>query len=94
MWTRLCPTTVHVQSRLSTGPSVARGRIARVQVKTRTATYKYAWIVGKRPEPAGKSGGAAHDDAFIALEHECRVRSHLRASEPAAAPGPRLRVLD
>jgi predicted dehydrogenase len=40
-----------------------------------------------------RRGGPADDDAFIALEHECGVRSHLWASELAAAPGPRLRVL-
>jgi scyllo-inositol 2-dehydrogenase (NADP+) len=40
-----------------------------------------------------RRGGPADDDAFVALEHESGVRSHLWASEWAAAPGPRLRVL-
>ena len=40
-----------------------------------------------------RRGGPADDDAFVALEHECGVRSQLWASELAAAPGPRLRVL-
>lgn len=40
-----------------------------------------------------RRGGPADDDAFVALEHESGVRSHLWASELAAAPGPRLRVL-
>ena len=40
-----------------------------------------------------RRGGPADDDAFVALEHECGVRSHLWVSELAAAPGPRLRVL-
>jgi predicted dehydrogenase len=38
-------------------------------------------------------GGAADDDAFVALRHESGVYSHLRASAVTAAPGPRLRVL-
>ena len=37
-------------------------------------------------------GGPADDDAFVALEHESGVRSHLWASSVAPAPGPRLRV--
>lgn len=40
-----------------------------------------------------RRGGAADDDAFVALEHESGVRSHLWASELVAARGPRLRVL-
>jgi scyllo-inositol 2-dehydrogenase (NADP+) len=40
-----------------------------------------------------RRGGAADDDAFLALEHRSGVRSHLWASVLAAAPGPRLRVL-
>jgi predicted dehydrogenase len=40
-----------------------------------------------------RRGGAADDDAFLALEHTSGVRSHLWASVLAAAPGPRLRVL-
>ena len=40
-----------------------------------------------------RRGGPADDDAFLALEHESGVRSHLWASLVCAAPGPRLRVL-
>jgi scyllo-inositol 2-dehydrogenase (NADP+) len=40
-----------------------------------------------------RRGGPADDDVFVALEHESGVRSHLWASELAAEPGPRLRVL-
>jgi predicted dehydrogenase len=39
-----------------------------------------------------RHGGPADDDAFVALEHESGVRSHLWASTVAPAPGPRLRV--
>jgi scyllo-inositol 2-dehydrogenase (NADP+) len=39
-----------------------------------------------------RHGGPADDDAFLALEHESGVRSHLWASTVAPAPGPRLRV--
>ena len=38
-------------------------------------------------------GGAADDDAFVALEHRSGARSHLWASLLAASPGPRLRLL-
>ncbi len=44
-------------------------------------------------EVDARRGGAADDDAFIALTHESGVKSHLWASAVAAAPGPRLRVL-
>jgi len=44
-------------------------------------------------EVAHRRGGPADDDAFVALEHQSGVRSHLWASSVAAAPGPRLRVL-
>ncbi len=44
-------------------------------------------------EADSRRGGAAEDDAFVALEHESGVRSHLWVSELAAAPAPRLRVL-
>jgi predicted dehydrogenase len=44
-------------------------------------------------ELANHRGGAADDDAFVALEHASGVRSHLWASLLAASPGPRLRVL-
>jgi scyllo-inositol 2-dehydrogenase (NADP+) len=44
-------------------------------------------------EVDARRGGAADDDAFIALLHESGVRSHLWASAVTAAPGPRLRVL-
>jgi scyllo-inositol 2-dehydrogenase (NADP+) len=40
-----------------------------------------------------RRGGPADDDAFVALEHENGVHSHLWVSDLAAAPGPRLRVL-
>jgi scyllo-inositol 2-dehydrogenase (NADP+) len=40
-----------------------------------------------------RRGGAADDDAFLALEHTSGPRSHLWASVLAASPGPRLRVL-
>jgi scyllo-inositol 2-dehydrogenase (NADP+) len=40
-----------------------------------------------------RRGGAADDDAFLALEHACGVRSHLWASAVAGAPAARLRVL-
>ena len=40
-----------------------------------------------------RRGAPGDDDAFVALEHVCGVRSHLWASSVAAAPGPRLRVL-
>ncbi|MFL5870537.1 MAG: Gfo/Idh/MocA family oxidoreductase [Solirubrobacterales bacterium] len=43
-------------------------------------------------EVSHRRGGPADDDAFIALEHESGVRSHLRASIVEPAPGPRLRV--
>src|SRR4051794_17378075 len=43
-------------------------------------------------EVDSRRGGAADDDAFVALEHESGVHSHLWASSMAAAPGPRLRV--
>lgn len=44
-------------------------------------------------EISSPRGGAADDDAFLALRHETGVRSHLWTSAFAAAPGPRLRVL-
>jgi scyllo-inositol 2-dehydrogenase (NADP+) len=50
------------------------------------ATHVYAEIDSRR-------GGAADDDAFLALRHESGAYSHLRASAVTAAPGPRLRVL-
>jgi len=50
------------------------------------ATSVYAEVDSRR-------GGAADDDAFVALSHEGGVISHLRASATTAAPGPRLRVL-
>jgi len=46
----------------------------------------YAEIVSPR-------GGAADDDAFLALSHGSGVHSHIWTSAFAAAPGPRLRVL-
>jgi scyllo-inositol 2-dehydrogenase (NADP+) len=50
------------------------------------ATHVYAEIASRR-------GGAADDDAFLALTHSSGAVSHLRASSVTAAPGPRLRVL-
>jgi predicted dehydrogenase len=50
------------------------------------ATHVYAEVDARR-------GGAADDDAFVALRHASGVISHLRASATTAAPGPRLRVL-
>lgn len=44
-------------------------------------------------ELANHRGGGADDDAFLALEHDSPVRSHLWTSLLAASPGPRLRVL-
>jgi scyllo-inositol 2-dehydrogenase (NADP+) len=44
-------------------------------------------------ELANHRGGGADDDAFLALEHDSGVRSHLWTSLLAASPGPRLRVL-
>ncbi len=40
-----------------------------------------------------RAGVVADDDAFVALEHECGVRSHLWMSAVAASPGPRFRVI-
>jgi scyllo-inositol 2-dehydrogenase (NADP+) len=40
-----------------------------------------------------RRGGAADDDAFVAIRHESGGYSHLRTSAVTAAPGPRLRVL-
>ena len=50
------------------------------------STHVYAEIDARR-------GGAADDDAFLALRHAGGVISHLRASATTAAPGRRLRVL-
>jgi scyllo-inositol 2-dehydrogenase (NADP+) len=50
-------------------------------------------VVAVHGEVDARRGGVADDDAFIALEHESGVHSHLWASVVAAAPGPRLRVL-
>jgi predicted dehydrogenase len=50
------------------------------------ATHVYAEVDARR-------GGAADDDAFVALIHASAVISHLRVSAMTAAPGPRLRVL-
>ena len=44
-------------------------------------------------EVNARRGGPADDDAFIAIRHESGVLSHLWASEVAASPGPRMRVL-
>lgn len=50
------------------------------------AAHVYAEIDSRR-------GGAADDDAFVAIAHRSGTYSHLRASSFTAAPGPRLRVL-
>jgi scyllo-inositol 2-dehydrogenase (NADP+) len=50
------------------------------------ATHVHAEVDARR-------GGAADDDAFLALRHESGAYSHVRASAVTAAPGPRLRVL-
>jgi predicted dehydrogenase len=44
-------------------------------------------------ELANRRGGGADDDAFLALEHDSGLHSHLWASLLAASAGPRLRVL-
>jgi predicted dehydrogenase len=40
-----------------------------------------------------RRGGAADDDAFVAIRHASGAYSHLRTSAITAAPGPRLRAL-
>ena len=40
-----------------------------------------------------RRGAVADDDAFVAIEHDSGVRSHLWVSAVAGAAGPRLRVL-
>ncbi len=40
-----------------------------------------------------RAGAKVDDDVFIALTHGSGVRSHLWASQTAARPGPRMRVL-
>src|SRR3954451_23421860 len=40
-----------------------------------------------------RPGARVDDDAFVALTHGSGVRSHLWASQVAARPGPRMRVL-
>jgi scyllo-inositol 2-dehydrogenase (NADP+) len=40
-----------------------------------------------------RDGVAADDDAFVALEHDGGVRSHLHMSAVAAVPNPRFRLL-
>jgi predicted dehydrogenase len=47
----------------------------------------YAEVDRRRP------GARVADDAFVALTHRSGVRSHLWASQVAANPGPRMRVL-
>jgi scyllo-inositol 2-dehydrogenase (NADP+) len=47
----------------------------------------YAEVDRRRP------GARVTDDAFVALTHRSGVRSHLWASQVAASPGPRMRVL-
>jgi predicted dehydrogenase len=40
-----------------------------------------------------RAGARTDDDTFVALDHECGVRSHLWMSAVAAQAGPRFRVL-
>jgi predicted dehydrogenase len=47
----------------------------------------YAEVDRRRP------GAEVDDDVFVALAHRSGVRSHLWASQVAAQPGPRMRVL-
>ena len=49
--------------------------------------------VDAQGEVAHRRDGPADDDAFVVLEHESGVHSHLWASSVTAEPGPRLRVL-
>lgn len=51
------------------------------------ATVAFAELFARRP------GTAADDDAFVVLEHETGVRSHLWMSAVAAQAGPRFRIL-
>jgi scyllo-inositol 2-dehydrogenase (NADP+) len=57
------------------------------------ALQLYGPATGVYAEVASRRGGAADDDAFVALSHASGTVSHLRASAVTAAPGPRLRVL-
>jgi scyllo-inositol 2-dehydrogenase (NADP+) len=50
-------------------------------------------VVSVYAEIASPRGGAADDDAFLALNHASGTRSHLWTSAFTAAPGPRRRVL-
>jgi predicted dehydrogenase len=50
-------------------------------------TGVYAEVDRRRP------GAQVDDDVFVALSHQSGVRSHLWASQTAAQPGPRMRVL-
>lgn len=57
------------------------------------ATELFGPVTSVYAEIDRRRGGAADDDAFVALEHASGTYSHLWASAFAAAPGPRLRVL-
>jgi predicted dehydrogenase len=57
------------------------------------ALVLFGSVVDVHGEVDARRGGPADDDAFIALEHESGVHSHLWASAVTASPGPRLRVL-
>jgi scyllo-inositol 2-dehydrogenase (NADP+) len=57
------------------------------------ATLLFGRPVRVYAELANHRGGGADDEAFVALEHESAVRSHLWTSLLAASPGARLRVL-
>jgi scyllo-inositol 2-dehydrogenase (NADP+) len=58
------------------------------------ALVLFGAVTGVRAEVDRRRPGAeVDDDVFIALTHASGVRSHLWASQAAARPGPRLRVL-
>jgi predicted dehydrogenase len=57
------------------------------------ASLLFGEVTGVYGELFNRRGGAADDDAFVALEHASGVRSHIWTSLLAASPGPRLRVL-
>jgi scyllo-inositol 2-dehydrogenase (NADP+) len=54
-------------------------------------------LFGDAEEVTGRAhrlrGGPADDDAFVTIRHRNGVESHLYASQLAAEPGPRLRLL-
>jgi predicted dehydrogenase len=56
------------------------------------ALLRFGPVASVYGEVLHRRGGPADDDAFVALEHESGVTSHLRATIVEPAPGPRLRV--